>query len=246
MLPGRRDLNRCFRAPFDGIDGAVGEDALRLFRAVPPEAVVDLHNNTGKNPAYTVTPELGPQHLWLGRLFATRFVLSQLKLGAFSEAFEDIAPSVTVECGIAGHPESDATAYAGLRRFMAAERVETAFVSAEPLQILTDSIRVTLASGLKLAFGDMACAEAHLTLEANLDRHNFAFLPAGTPLGWVHHGGSWPVVALDESDVDRAAELFVIEGDRLLVRRSFIPIMMTTDAVVAVADCLFYATTRRE
>ena len=60
------------------------------------------------------------------------------------------------------------------------------------------------------------------------------------------YAGSWPLVAIDELDVDRAAELFAIEGNRLLVRRSFIPIMMTTDVVVAVADCLFYATTRRE
>lgn len=246
MLPGRRDLNRCFRAPFDGVDGAVGEAALKLFRAQTPEAVVDLHNNTGHNPAYSVTPELAPQHLWLGRLFATRFVHSQLKLGTFSEAFEDLAPSITVECGLAGRPEADATAYAGLRRFLAAPQVEAAFVSPEPLQILVDSIRVTLASGLKLAFGQGPQAQAHLTLDARLDKHNFEFLTEGTALGWVHAGGSWPVVALDEAGVDRAAELFAIEGDTLFVRRSFIPIMMTTDVVVATADCLFYATARRE
>ena len=65
MQPGRRDLNRCFAPPFDGIEGAVGDMALRLFREVPPEAVVDLHNNTGLNPAYTVTPALAAPHLWI-------------------------------------------------------------------------------------------------------------------------------------------------------------------------------------
>lgn len=246
MLPGRRDLNRCFRAPFDGVDGAVAEAVLKILRPLNPELVVDLHNNTGHNPAYTVTPALEPEHLWLGRLFATRFVHSTLKLGTFSEAFEDLAPSITVECGMAGRPEADATAFAGLCRLMEAPQVEHAFVSPEPLQVLVDSVRVSLASGLSLAFAGQRQPHVHLTLDAEIDRHNFEFLPEGAPLGWVPPGGSWPLVALDESGVDRSAELFHVEGDRLLVRRSFIPIMMTTDRAVALSDCLFYATARRE
>lgn len=246
MPPGRRDLNRCFAPPFDGIDGAVAETALRLFREVPPEVVVDLHNNTGHNPAYTVTPALEPQHLWVGRLFATRFVHSTLKLGTFSEAFEDIAPSVTIECGLAGRPEADATAYAGLCRLLAAPEVEQAFVSPEPLQVLCDSIRVSLASGLTLAFADAPQPHAHLTLDARIDRHNFEFMCEGVPLGWIPKAGSWPLVAMDEAGADRSAELFAVDGDVLRVRRSFVPIMMTTNLDVAVSDCLFYATSRRE
>lgn len=246
MPPGRRDLNRCFAPPFDGMDGAVGEAALRLFRQVAPEVVVDLHNNTGLNPAYTVTPALAPQHLWVGRLFATKFVHSTLKLGTFAEAFEDLAPSVTIECGMAGTSEADATAYAGLCRLLAAPQVEHAFVSVEPLQVLADSIRVSLASGLTLAFADAPDPHAHLTLDGRIDRHNFQFLSEGAPLGWIRNGGSWPLIAIDEAGLDRSAELFTVEGEVLRVRRSFVPIMMTTNLEAAVADCLFYATTRRE
>lgn len=246
MPPGRRDLNRCFAPPFDGIDGAVGEAALRLLRDVPPEVVVDLHNNTGLNPAYTVTPALEPEHLWVGRLFATRFVHSTLKLGTFAEAFEDLAPSVTIECGMAGRPEADATAYAGLCRLLAAPQVEHSFVSAEPLQVLADSIRVSLVSGLTLAFADAPQPAAHVTLDPGIDRHNFEFLSEGVRLGWIQAGGSWPLVAMDEAGADRSTELFALDGDVLRVRRSFVPIMMTTNVEVAVSDCLFYATTRRE
>ena len=246
MPPGRRDLNRCFAPPFDGIDGAVGEMALRLFREVPPEAVVDLHNNTGLNPAYTVTPALAAPHLWIGQLFATRFVHSTLKLGTFAEAFEDLAPSLTVECGMAGRPEADATAYAGLRRLLAAPQIEHAFVSTQPLQVLADSVRVSLASGSTLAFADAPEPDAHVTLDPGIDRHNFEFLSAGVALGWIRTGGSWPLVAIDEAGADRSAELFALDGDVLRVRRSFVPIMMTTSVEAALSDCLFYATTRRE
>jgi predicted deacylase len=88
MLPGRRDLNRCFRPPHhgDGEDGRVAEAVLAQVRAAHPEAVVDLHNNTGHNPAYAIGTAVDGPRLALGALFAERFVCSSVRLGTFVEA----------------------------------------------------------------------------------------------------------------------------------------------------------------
>ncbi len=49
MLPGARDLNRCFVPPWSGPEGELAAEALRLLREAGCEALVDLHNNTGHN-----------------------------------------------------------------------------------------------------------------------------------------------------------------------------------------------------
>jgi hypothetical protein len=240
MLPGHRDLNRCFRAPFDGDDGQVAEQALTLLRQAHPEAVIDLHNNTGHNPAYAIGTRIEGARLGLCGLFSNRYIASALRLGTFMEAFDDLAPSLTIECGRAGDPAADATAHAGLLRLMRLPRVDSTFVGGMAVSILTNPVRVSLRAGLELAFDERPRPEADLTLDAEIDRHNFEFLPAGTRLGWIRAGCCWPLLAADAEGRDQSRELFAVEEGTLVARRSFIPIMMTTDVAVALADCLFY------
>jgi hypothetical protein len=245
MLPGRRDLNRCFRPPFEGQDGQVAEQALALLRQVRPEAVIDLHNNTGHNPAYAIGTRVDGARLGLCGLFANRYIASALRLGTFMEAFDDLSPSLTIECGRAGDPAADATAHAGLVRLLQLPRVSPTFFGAQAVSILTDPVRICLRAGVELAFDERPHPEVDLTLDAEIDRHNFEFLPAGTRLGWVRPGGGWPLQAADGEGRDQSRELFAVKEGTLLARRSFIPIMMTTDVAVARSDCLFYVVHQR-
>jgi hypothetical protein len=240
MPSGRRDLNRCFRGPFDDADGRVAARALEVLRAARPEAIIDLHNNTGHNPAYAIGTRVDDVRLGLCGLFADRYICSALHLGTFMEAFDDVAPSLTIECGRAGDPAADATAHAGLRAFVQLTRVEPPSARARAIDVLVDAVRVCLRPGLDLAFDEAPHSEAHLTLDADIDRHNFQLLPAGTRLGWVRPGAPWPLDASDAAGQERSRELFMVEGGLLLARRSVTPIMMTTNAAVARADCLFY------
>ncbi len=243
MLPGRRDLNRCFRPPFDGPDGAIAREALARLRAVAPELVVDLHNNTGHNPAYAVGPSTEGLYLGLTALFARSFVHSRLSLGTFSEAFADLAPSIAVECGRAGDPAADATAHAGLLRLLRLEHPD-ALVAPDKLAILVDPVRVMLQPGASLAFADAPVPGSQLTLVPDVDRHNFQTLAPGTALGWIE--GPWPLVALDEHGRERAHELLLDDGGILRTRTTIVPMMATTDVAAARGDCLFYAASRQQ
>jgi predicted deacylase len=250
VAPGRRDLNRCFLGPFEGPDAGpdaeLAHAALSLARGARPEAVLDLHNNSGHNPVYGIGPRLDVAHLELCALFGSRFVLSRLQLGTFVEALDDVAPALTIECGRAGDPAADAAAHAGLVRFFRAERFDLATVATERFSVLVEPVRVRLRPGATVAFADAPDGDAALTLRAEIDRHNFEVLPAGTALGWVHAGAAWPVEATDEASAEISRELFAIEGDRLVARRTFVPIMMTTSPAIAASDCLFYAVRQRE
>ena len=244
-LPGGADLNRCFAPPHSGAEGAVAQAVLQVLTATRPEAVIDLHNNTGHNPAYGVVTALDGPRLELTALFAPRVVCSPLRLGTFTEAWEGMAPAVTIECGQAGTAIADETATAGLRRFLSAPELPATPPAGSPaIEVFGSPVQVKLRPGLGLAFAPTPSPDVAVTLDPQLDRHNFRTLPAGTPLGWVA-SEVWPLEARDERGRECSAEYFAVDRGQLWAVRPFVPIMMTTNAQVAVDDCLFYATLRQ-
>jgi len=244
-LPGRPDLNRCFKPPFSGPEGALAGEMLARVRAARPEALVDLHNNTGHNPPYAVAPLLGAAEVNLAGFFAELLVHTPLRLGTLVEATQHEFPSVTVEAGRAGDPEADALALRGLRGFLDAERLETTRVVVPRMRVLEKPVRVRILPDLRLAFGERPARDADLTVVGDIDRHNFEQLGAGVAIGWVAAPEPWPIEALGADDRDRSRELFRVrevgKGYLLETRRPLIPIMMTTHPEVARSDCLFYA-----
>jgi Succinylglutamate desuccinylase / Aspartoacylase family len=237
MLPGRRDLNRCFLGPFDDPDGALAREILALIGGRASEALIDLHNNTGHNPAYGVGVDPSPAALSLVSLFGRRFVWSQLRLGALMEAIPGRV-GVTIEVGRSGDPRADAVALEGLRRFLDREAL---FEAARPgaVEVLMMPMRVCLRPGVDLVISDARDPEVALTILADLDRHNFERMEEGTPIGWSRDG-RLPVELLDAEGRDRAPEYFALEGHLMRTRRPLIPIMITTDPTAAKSDCLFY------
>jgi hypothetical protein len=239
FLPGQRDLNRCFRPPFTGPEGVVAAELLERLRDACPEALVDIHNNSGHNPAYGVGLRAGAVELTLAGLFSRRYVQSDLMLGALVEGTAHDFPSITVECGRSGDPAADAVARAGLEAFGGREQLEVDRLP-EGIELFVDPMRVGLRPGLRLAFGDGPAPGADLTMSADVDRHNFDALPPGTPIGWLGESGTWPLLTMATDGGEHSTELFVQRNGKLETRREIVPIMMTTSPAAALADCLFY------
>jgi hypothetical protein len=82
--------------------------------------------------------------------------------------------------------------------------------------------------------------------DVDADRHNVQRLPAGTRLAWLREGAPWPFEALDAAGIDLAHDLFERQGYAIVTRRPIMPIMMTTNVVIAHADCLFYVVEEAE
>jgi gamma-glutamyl:cysteine ligase YbdK (ATP-grasp superfamily) len=238
-LPGAADLNRCFLPPHRGAEGEVAHEALALLRSAAPEALVDLHNNTGHNPPYGVGPRAGPIERRLVACFGRRFVASDLALGALVEATAGDFPSVTIECGRAGDPAADHVAREGLARLLECD--DLGALEPPDLELFGDPVRVRMRPGARLAVAPRRDAGAHLTLDDEVDRHNFECLEPGHCLGWVGVEAGLPVEARDAAGRDRSRELFEVEDGELRTRRPIVPIMMTTDPAIAAQDCLFYA-----
>ena len=239
-LPGERDANRCWVPPFDTPQGAVARQVLDRVRAVDPECLVDLHNNTGHNPAYGVAFRVGHAELSLVSLFADRIVHTPIELGTLVEATVPEFPSVTIECGMAGDPAADEAAWRGLRRYLDWDQIDFER-PVVPLLVLEAPVRICVRSGVELAFGERAHPTVPLTISRDIDRHNFERLPPGSPIGWVRDDAAWPIEAVGADGGESSRTLFEIDGGVLRTLQEFIPIMMTTNEVIAKSDCLFYA-----
>lgn len=239
-LPGEQDANRCWRAPWTTPQGQVARAVLDRLRAANPECLVDLHNNTGHNPAYGVAFRVGHAEKSLVSLFADRLVHTPIELGTLVEATVADFPSVTIECGRAGDPAADEAAWRGLCRYLEWDVIDFTRPLVA-LRVLESPIRVCVRPGVELSFGDVASTSVPLTISKDIDRHNFERLAPGSAIGWLRPGSEWPIEAIGADGAECSHAFFESEGGILRTRREFIPIMMTTNRVIAKSDCLFYA-----
>lgn len=240
-LPGERDANRCYGPIQPDRQGRIAQAFTQMFCAEDFEALIDIHNNTGHNPAYGIGYGVDPARLNLCRLFADWYMSSDLCMHTLVEMSERHCPSISVECGRAGDPAADAVALAGLDRFLHLDDLGLAEPVSQTIRILRHPRRVHLAADVQLAFAERPQRGVDLTLRDDIDRHNFEVLMPGTVLGWVGENAGQPLSVLDKEGQELTAALFEVRDGVLMTRESMIPIMMTTDLQVARSDCLFYA-----
>ena len=240
FLPGHKDLNRCFRNPFMGVDGQIAKALLQRLREAKPEALIDLHNASGRSPAYGVTTQLGLAQEVLTSLFSDHLILTDLRLGTLMEATEHDFPTITVECGGASDPESDGVAMKGLTHYAMAESVLVPRPTFQKISVLKHPIRVELREDAKIVYDTAPIPKVDITLRPDIDRYNFGVLKPGEVLGWVGSRRLEALIARDARGRDRTQEIFTAQDGCLQVSQPARLLMMTTNPDIAQSDCLFY------
>jgi len=239
-LPGRKDLNRCFREPFDSAEGQVAKDVLQRLTNLKPEALIDLHNTSGRSPCYTISTQNSDKQQSLTALFSNQLVITDLRLGSLMEATEFEIPTIAVECGGNHDPQSDRIALEGLTRFM---QTDTLFPSGQvhpDVLIFEHPIRVELREGATVAYASIPDEEADCTFRFDADKLNFDMLHPGDPVGWVGPRKLGLFLARDAQGNNRIEELFTVVNGELHLAQTGRILMMTTDPIMASSDCLFY------
>ncbi len=239
MVPGQRDLNRCFRPDDRDPQAQLAAQILAALRHAECEVIVDLHNNTGPNPSYGVIPTLDDDRLGIVSLFTPRCVVSALRLGTLFEATGD-TPCVAVECGQAGDPGADDVAHRGIEAYAAAPHMP----QTHAVDVYDASRRVTIPDGVRVAFRESPSPDADVTFLPAVERYNFEEIPAGETIGWS--SGPWPLRMIDGDGRDRSAELFEVVDGQLRTRAPLMPIMVTANPEVATQDCLCYLLARHD
>ena len=102
FLKNGRDFNRLWTLKGEGPEMDLARQVHQHIRDARPFAVIDLHNNTGANPHYACIHNLNADSRQLASLFSPRAILTHNPPSMFSNAFADIARSITAECGQVG------------------------------------------------------------------------------------------------------------------------------------------------
>jgi hypothetical protein len=241
QIPQTRDLNRCFRAPFEDAPGGLARSLLAMIHRVQPEALIDIHNTSGMGPSFGVAVYYDRKHDALVSLFAERLVITDLRLGALMELSERDVPTVTIECGGAQDPESHLIAYDGLMRYITAKQLFTDEHTAWPIDVLHNPVRLELDPGLVIAYAGQPQDDVDICLRADIENFNFGEVNADTELGWIT-ASAWQLISVVNSRGENLRDDYLrCDGGRLYPATRLKLFMITLNPDIAVSDCLFYA-----
>lgn len=247
MLPHNKDINRCFREPFgDTEQDLLAQNLISKLKELSPECVIDIHNTSGSSPAFGVTTFMDERHDALVSLFTHRMIVTDLELGALMEISETMMPTVTVECGGAQDPESNAVASEGLTKFISYDSVLSIGHTDMSLEFFHNPIRLELREGSDIAYGDHCLLTDGVTLIADVEHFNFGFVNPYTRIGFVSGSLEDNLTALDTTGRERVNDYFQVRDGELYPSRTLKLFMVTTNPEIARKDCLFYLTEEAE
>ncbi len=237
FAPKSKDLNRCFQPPFEGLEATLAQAMLDELQQAKPEALIDIHNTSGRSPAYGVTTQNGAEQEMLAGVFCDHLIVTDLRLGTLMEATEKSWPTVTIEAGGANDPQADELAFQGLTRYALSK--DFSDLSSQ-VSVVHHPLRVELQKGATLAFGHSPVQNADLTLPPDVDRLNFGILPSQELLGWVGAQGLEALWVKNAREQNLNSSIFAVSNGELRVAQPSRLMMVTTNPDIAQSDCLFY------
>lgn len=240
MQVGKRDLNRCFRAPYYDQQGQIAKAILDVLKQVKPECLIDMHNTSGSGPSFGVAIAEDANHIAITSLFTNDLIVTDLRLGALMELSEANMITVTIECGGAWDRSSQIIAHEGLHRYLSAERVMASAKNQYPINIFHNPIRLETKNQGEVAYANKPCAAAVITLPEQAYKFNYGMLTIDEFIGYVNQDGFAQLTAIDHLGKERLDEFFEMREGKLFSRHPIKVFMMTTNPFIAKTDCLFY------
>lgn len=237
-LDGQPDYNRVWPGAVDHAGspeaGAMAEACAAVLRA-GAFAAIDLHNNSGLNPHYSVVCELDPRNLTLATLLSRTAVWFRGLPGTQTTAFAGKLPAIAAECGQPGPPANAAAAARLVDGALELAEFPAHPVRRQDIDLYHSLAVVRVREGVEMSF---AGEPAELRFDPALDHLNFRELDAGAAFGETAHPMPLAVTAEDGSDATDA--FFANEAGVLRLRRAAMPAMLTRDARIVRQDCLCY------
>ena len=232
-LAHQRDFNRAWTGG-ESPEAQLARRVTHHAMQARPRLAIDLHNNTGTNPHYSVLTDLHASCLGAALEFSPLALLAQHRDGIQTERFAEFCPAVTLETGIVGDPQGAKRGAAYLQT--AARWRDVPEASFAELTVYRNEVRVTIED----PDADFA-ADAPLALRAELDRYNFQRVEAGNVFARRPTGAAgFGLRAIDVSGADLTDFYFERRGTDVLLREPVYPSMYTRDLAVARQDCLCY------
>jgi len=240
MQPMKRDLNRCFKPPYNDHQGKIAKAIWDLILYFKPECLIDIHNTSGSGPAFGVAITEDKHHVALTSLFTNDLIVTDLRFGALMELSEKDMITVTIECGGAQDPASEIIAQEGLHRYLSSEYVLAQDNNEYPVNIYHNPIRLETLNQGEVAYDSQQNDNAVITLPEQADKFNYGMLTQDECIGHLRKDGECQLTAKDYLGNERFSEFFEERQGKLYARHPLKIFMMTTNPFIAKTDCLFY------
>ena len=146
-LPGQQDFNRMWQEP-EGI----AQEVLHHLAEIPLLAVVDLHNNTGSNPHYSVLTDFSAGSRGLAALFGDTAVYIEEPATVLTRAFSPHTPNVALELGPVTDKEAARRGYDYLRDLLQLDGIPEA--PSGNARLFRTLARAHLGDGVRFAFAN--------------------------------------------------------------------------------------------
>jgi len=240
-LPHEKDLNRCFNPPFLTDQEKLAQNFLTLLEGFSPEAVVDTHNTSGHSEPFAVATRSDAYTRHICNIFTDKLVIIDQALGTLIEQRRGNTPIVTIEFGGFMDPKADALACESIKLFATMSNLFPSDITRE-IKVLNHPLRLELEPGHKLHYSSTVQETADITIYNTIDQLNFSHIEAGTSIGWLGNNGLSALRILTATG-ENLTDTYFIENEGFIETRKAITLFMaTTDASIAMEDCLMYLT----
>ena len=238
-LPTQPDFNRIWRDA-EGEGAALASAVQAAIADQSFFAAIDLHNNTGHNPYYSVVTDLEPHNLGLAYLFSDKAVFVEEPDTVLTRVFTGRCPAVALEVGPVGDPRCADRVYDYVARCMTLDAVPEA--EPEAFSLFRTRVRVHIHDDVGFCFeGETGPdGQAPLVLTGGVEAVNFHELGRGTVFGASRLPVARVFRVLDVDHEDVTDRYFEHDGEAILLKESVVPAMYTTDPYVVRQDCLCY------
>lgn len=232
QVPGHRNIERCFHAPYAGEQGQLAAHLRDLLIDTHPEYILDIHNSSRACVSFALAMTNDIKTQYLAAAFTRYLVVGSPQEGALTDLQLD-SPIVAIIFSDQDIvvPNDCYTRFVDVLE----KPVETS-ASGRDLQFLTTPYRLEVRSGASLAFADRPVFGMNVTL-----RHDLATLcaqdcTAGEPLGWVDHN-QLDHFRLGRHDEQHAVQdFFDASSQRLIVRHPMRVVMAASSPQEAKND----------
>ncbi|WP_440875819.1 hypothetical protein [Thalassotalea sp. PLHSN55] len=239
-----KDLNRCFGSKNNQGFYQRANLIENAIREVNPEAIVDLHNTSGRGPAFSVCTQSSDDNVSLTSLFCSTMILSHLSLGALMEQKFN-CPTITLECGGSQDNEAHELAYEGINRYCSSELIHDCHHN-NPVEIIHTPLRLQLKSGVDLTYADKNTSADGVILKFDLEKFNYGIAQRGQSFGWINGCGLEHLELVDADKEDVITDYFTVLNNELICATNIRVFMATPNKNIAINDCIFYVIKQRD
>jgi len=198
---------------------------------------IDIHNNSGLNPHYACINRMDNAFYQLAIIFSRTVIYFILPQGVQSQAFAEICPAVTVECGKTEHRLGVTHALEYIESCLGLSELPERPVLKQDMDLFHTVATVKVPPEINFSFTD---SMADICFRSDLENLNFCELPAGTGIADIRQPQGKPLTVSDEEGNEVYARFFQVNQHRLVTTCDIMPSMLTIESDIIRKDCLCY------